>query len=530
MRNLDARQIAIREFQQALYGAAHPLGRRIEYEHLDNIGREDVIEFYETAWTPAGAVLVIDSGIAAGEVKSEVQKLWSAWNAPRAKPPVYAPVDATPARGVFFADKRDARRSVIVLGFPGGKLSDSDVAASLVAATLLAGSPTSLLQTQLERKPSWQTQAAARWLAGDVFPGRLEVQLHCNPPFTTDLLRLALEQLETLRTTAFTPGQVRDAAEFFQMQLAASLQAPGALVVEVERLGLFGLAANYLLTLQQQLHAVTPADVQRVAQSWKKDVITVSVAGSATLFDRPLADAGLPVTLVDLSIPPPRPIEPLSDAESLSRGRQWLDRMQQAIGELKRLQQINDMVYRSEGKLWLSGAVLPVKETSFWLAPETLRQEQEFPHGRFTVYYDGKLGWIHRPNGLSALPPSMVRQARDEIFQLPFRLALSNHLPNRVVCSLGANIVQITDDRGQGVRLFLDERTALPARVIYLSEEGPNRSVMVEQTWSEWKEFDGIRMPSRVTVKHNGRKFAESAVDSIRFNTGLNPRELGRKP
>lgn len=529
-RNYDPEAIALREFRASVYGRASELGRFIEYEHLDNVGREDAVEFYETRYSPGASVLVVEGDFAASRLKGEIGTMFSTWTMPRAKSAPY-PKSAPPAApGLFFADKRDARRSALIVGLAGPTLTDPAYAAWLVAAQILGGGPGSRLQTSLASKRQWETQAAVQMAGGEIHPSALQIRLGCQPAYTTALLQLVLSEIDKLRRTPPPDAELREAVARAQTELALRHQALGVLLAESERAAILGLGPDRVPALQRALTALTPDDVHRAVQAWTPNALTMTVVGSSTLFDAPLSSVGNSVVPLDLTIPSPRPIAPLTDPESLSRGLQWLERMQQAMGGLDKLQAIKDWVSDGEGTLWLGPSSMKYKETNRWIAPHTLRQEQDLPYGRSVLFYNGAVGWVARPTGLAQMTAPMIRQAEDELFQLPFTLAVSNLVKDRTVCSLGANIVQITNSGGQGVRMYLDEQTALPARLTYLSQEPGNRSVLVEQSLSAWKEFDGIPMPTRIVVKHNGRRFTDLTIHSIRFNSGLDASELGRRP
>lgn len=529
-RNYDPDLIAAREFSAALYGASSPLSRRIEYEHLDNIGREDVVNFYQTRYAPASSVLVIEGDFAAAELKSTIISQFSDWAAPRAQTHPYPKLIHSPAPGLRFADKRDARRSAVLVGLLGPQASEPTFAASLAAAFLFGGGPGSRLHKALASKQQWEAQIAANLLGGDVYPASVQIKLSCRPSFTTELVQFVLAEIETFRAAPPLETDLRDAVSRAQAEIALQYQPLAALLAESERTALVGLGADRLPALQRQLTSLTPADVHRAAQGWTPDALLMVVVGSSTLFDSPLTSLGRPILPIDLSIPSPKPVAPRTDPESISRGQDWLKRMQQAMGGLDKLQSVKDWLSVAEGSVWLGSTSMKIKETNKWLAPHTLRQEQDLPYGRSVLFYNGEVGWIARPTGLAQMSLSMIRQAEDELLQLPFTLALSNLTQGRTVCSLGANIIQITSGPDKAVRVYFDEQTGLPARLTYLSEATGSRSVMVEHALSNWREFDGIRMPTRIIVKHNGRKFTDLTIQSTRFNSGISGLDLGRRP
>jgi len=85
-RNDSASGIASREFSEILYGRDTPYGWRMEYEHVDNIQRKDLIAFYRRYFFPANVMLAIQGDFSASEMKARLEKLFAGWTVKQ--PPV----------------------------------------------------------------------------------------------------------------------------------------------------------------------------------------------------------------------------------------------------------------------------------------------------------------------------------------------------------------------------------------------------------------------------------------------------------
>ncbi len=42
--------------------------------------------------------------------------------------------------------------------------------------------------------------------------------------------------------------------------------------------------------------------------------------------------------------------------------------------------------------------------------------------------------------------------------------------------------------------------------------------------------MDGVKVPFKVTIDQNGKKFGEAVIQEFKINTGLKPEELSQKP
>ena len=52
----------------------------------------------------------------------------------------------------------------------------------------------------------------------------------------------------------------------------------------------------------------------------------------------------------------------------------------------------------------------------------------------------------------------------------------------------------------------------------------------IEEFYSDFREVSGMRIPFRIEVNQNGARFLEATINEVKFNTGVDPAELGKKP
>jgi hypothetical protein len=161
-----------------------------------------------------------------------------------------------------------------------------------------------------------------------------------------------------------------------------------------------------------------------------------------------------------------------------------------------------------------------------FLAPDTLRQERQMPFGKQVVFSDGKTGWIASGGKVMDMPPAVVEQARQQVFRQLFWLALSDRDPDRAIAAEGAAAVRISGRSGDEATLELDEKTSLPAKVTY----SPAGSGEVVESYSDWRDVNGYKLPFAITIQRDGQPFAVLQVKGYRFNAGLKTEDLAKKP
>ncbi len=114
--------------------------------------------------------------------------------------------------------------------------------------------------------------------------------------------------------------------------------------------------------------------------------------------------------------------------------------------------------------------------------------------------------------------------------RLYFPLLLSDRLPDRTVNWISEGTLEISNGQAGTVRLFVDEKTAMPAKVEYSSAAMNGPPSTVDETFDSFADVDGIKVPRHITIIQNGRKYAEVVVESVQINTGLKAADLSKKP
>jgi len=124
------------------------------------------------------------------------------------------------------------------------------------------------------------------------------------------------------------------------------------------------------------------------------------------------------------------------------------------------------------------------------------------------------------------MPAEVLKQARGELFRvLPAMLLAAS----RTVNGVDENTVEITGG-GETVRLVMDPATGLPARMVYRGMGETGAPTEVVESFSDWREEQGLRLPFKITVEEGGKKVADAVVSGYKINSGLTAQEVGKRP
>jgi hypothetical protein len=235
------------------------------------------------------------------------------------------------------------------------------------------------------------------------------------------------------------------------------------------------------------------------------------------------------VSLVEPGVSVWRTAHSMLQTENAPSGVQLLRRAQDAMGGAAKLAAVRDTMHVMEITLEPAAGGYKMKQVSRYVAPDQFRSEQETPFGRIVVYSDGKDGWMTTPQGTTPLPAATLATARGVIFRQPTALMLSDRDPSRSVKAVGTDAVEVSSAEGETARIEFDPETRLPLRQIYQTAGTGGRRVTRIETFSDWRDVDGLRFPFRAVQLEDGTKMLELVVSEYRVNTGLTAADLRKQ-
>jgi hypothetical protein len=108
-------------------------------------------------------------------------------------------------------------------------------------------------------------------------------------------------------------------------------------------------------------------------------------------------------------------------------------------------------------------------------------------------------------------------------------MLLSDGTVGRAVKAVDDRTVEISDKSGQVVRLVTDPETGLPRSARYDTATATGE-VAVTETYSDYREVGGLKLPFHISITAGGRNYAEVTVKSFQANTGLQVKDLEKQP
>lgn len=531
-RNDDAHGISQREFDSLIYGPKTPYGWQIEYATLDNIKREDVAAFYKRYYFPANVILAVQGDFSAPEMKAKLEKLFASWNAQQSPVPPFPAVNASPKPGIYVATKTDVTQTNLVLGQLGGVLRDKDYPALEVMADILGGGFQSRLFQKVRTQLGYAYDVSSTWSADYDHPGIFEITSSTKSASTADTLKAINAEVERIRSQEVTAEELESAKQTVLNGFIFNFDTPSKTLNRLLTYRYYGYPDDFIFQYQKAVEQVTRADILRVAKQYIDPARFVMVAvGNPKDFATPLASLGLPVSNLDITIPAPP--KSATRAQGVSgppqpKGAALLAKMAQAMGGESNLAAVKDMTQKAELNLDPTAGALKANQTESWIASGHYREENVLPFGKVISYSDGKTGWVSSPQGTMTIPEPERKQISFELFRMWSPLIASAQNSDREIKDEANGTIRISDKAGNTILISIDPATGLPLSENYSEAGTPGEDVM--ETYADWQETNGVKLPHKITITQNGRHFADIKVNSVTINQGLTPEQLAKKP
>jgi zinc protease len=532
-RNDEPQEILEREFAENIYGKDNSYGWRMEYATLDRITRADIQAFHRRYFFPANVLLAVWGDFDTAQMKVALEKLFTGWTASQPPVPPFPAVSARPAPGVYLAVKtQDLTQTFFSMGELGGQFRDKDYPALEIMANILGGGFQSRLFQRVRTDMGNAYEIGASWAANYDHPGMFQISGSTKSFSTVDTIKAIQEEVERIRTSEVSDDELKTAKDTALNSLVFAFDTNAKTLGRMLTYEYYGYPKNFIQQYQKALEAVTRADVLRAAKErLRPSQFTIVAVANPRDLGKPIESLGLPVHQIDLTIPAPKRETAAADPAGLEKGKRILARAQQAAGGVERLAAVKDYTRSAELQVSAPGAgSVRVHEIESWIAPAYLRQENRMPAGSITAYFDGQGGWIATPGGSGPLGGPQLEQVRGDLFRQYFRLLLSDRIEGRTVNAIGDDAVEISDGDGQSAQAAFDPETGLMRTLRYQTVTMKGPPVSVENSFSGFREVNGVKVPFQCVISQGGNKFADVTVTDFKVNSGLSPAELEKRP
>jgi zinc protease len=262
----EPRAIAVVQFDDALFGDEHPYGAFVDEASLRALTRADLVNFHGTRYRPDNAVLIVVGDVNAADMRPMLTAAFGGWEPGGAAP---AKVDTAPqvtGRTVYLVDKPGAAQSEIRIGRIGAPRVTEDYFALMVMNTILGGSFTSRLNSNLREDKGYSYGAGSRF---DMRPvaGPFQAGAAVQTEVTDKALVEFMKELTEISQTV-TEEELERARNYVALRFPGRFQTVAGIADQLGEAYLYDLPPDYFNDYVEDVLAVSMEDVNRVAKEY----------------------------------------------------------------------------------------------------------------------------------------------------------------------------------------------------------------------------------------------------------------------
>jgi predicted Zn-dependent peptidase len=269
--------VASLAFNAIVFPEGHPYHASLTGDSLSTLGLDSTVvrEFYHQAFCAGRATLIVTGDMDLAEASAAIQRHFGGWQdcptaparAVEAKHDLASPVNLTiDQTQVYLIDKPGAAQSVIRIGGPGISRHHEDYIAIGVMNTILGGSFSSRLNSNL-RETKGYTYGARSQFSYRPMPGPFTAGASVRTDVTDSSLVEFFREIRAIRDAPVSPTELERAKAYLALGLAGDFETTSQMAGKVAELLTFGLPLIYYNNYVQRVMAVTAEDVVRVARA-----------------------------------------------------------------------------------------------------------------------------------------------------------------------------------------------------------------------------------------------------------------------
>ncbi|ALI99114.1 insulinase family protein [Rufibacter tibetensis] len=510
-----------RNAQQALlYGKTHPYGEVITEKTVGNISLTDVQNYYTSYFRPNIGYLAIVGDITPKDAKKLVKEYFGKWKNADVKQNTYPVPAALAGNQVAVIDRPNSVQSNISVTYavdlkPG---SPDAIAASLMNNIL--GGSFARLDANLREKHAY-TYGSNSSLSNDRISGRFSAFASVRNTVTDSAFTQIMFEMDRLRKEPVSAEELQKVKNMIIGSFARSLENPLTVAMFAINTARYNLPQDYYANYLKNVAAVTPADIQRVAQKYlqPEKAYLVAVGNAREISDKlKRFNANQPIAYLNAF--GEKVDAPLMSLPAGVNVQTVLAAYINAIGGKANVEKVKDLTIKRTMKVPGAQLAVTVQQKGADKSLMTIRfNENEINR----VAINGTKGAIITQGQVKEMSPAELQDQKLDIWtnflnydQLGVKLAL-----NQVekVEGRDAYKLELTLPSGKKSYHYFDKETGLKIREVATEQTSVGTANQTTDL-KDYREVNGIKFPHQIDL-HIGSQVITSTVNSVEINKNL---------
>ncbi len=292
--------VASRVSSVLAFGRNHPSGEYLTEKSINNVTLEDVKDNYRTYFVPANAYLVITGDIKVKDAQKMAKKLFGSWTKGSAPNISYTDPTNVQYTQINFIDMPNAVQSEIaVVNTVKLPMSDPDFFPIMLANQVVGGDFNSYLNMNLREANGW-TYGARSSISPNRYVTAFTSASQVRNSVTDSAVVEFMKELKRIRTEKVDPSVLANVKAGYIGRFVMQVDKPQTIARFALNIETEGLPADFYTNYIKNINAVTPEDIQRVANKYfLTDNSRIIVVGKGADIFGPLEKLGIPMFYFD---------------------------------------------------------------------------------------------------------------------------------------------------------------------------------------------------------------------------------------
>ncbi|HET7436057.1 MAG TPA: pitrilysin family protein [Thermoanaerobaculia bacterium] len=262
-------------FPNHAYGRYFPTN-----EMLGGYTLDQVRGFYDRNFGAARAAIYVVGVFDQAAAERAIRTALGDWKA--GNPATTVSLSPTSRRSIYLIDRPGSVQSTVIVGLPSITPASNDYVPFVVTNSLLGGSFGSRITSNIREQKGYTyspSSAINARLGAGTWAETADVTTNVTGPSIKEIIG----EIERLRNEPPTAAELQGIQNYLAGSFVLRNSSRAGIVNQLAFLDLYGLTEDYLRTYVQRIYATTPADLQRMAQSYiDPSKLTIVIAGDAS--------------------------------------------------------------------------------------------------------------------------------------------------------------------------------------------------------------------------------------------------------
>jgi len=475
------------------------------------------------------------------EVIAKITEFFGDWEKGSTPIPPLPEVDYQWRNQVYYVEKNDVNQTNIFVGHIGGLTTDPDYPDRIVMNNVLGAANSGRMFNTVRTKEGLAYMAEASYLSRFAYPGFFYGVTSTKSESTVKAIRETMKVISSMQTEPPTDWELTKARDSYLNSFVFNFDSKAEVVNRLMNYDYHGIPDDFLQKTKERIENVTGDDVVAAAnKNLHPDQLLVVVVGKGEDFDEPLSALGLgPVDTLDITIPSGEKKRELSiTPENLERGAGILAQAVTAHGGTDKFNEIKSVSSNGTMTMIMQGQEIPLQFESMSVFHSKEKTVVSFMGRNMYSIRDGDAGWKtdQMTGGITEMTVDEIASMEDGSRRSTMRIFQESGQPGCKALFDGTG-----ESNGRAVEfiVMLDEADETICRLAFDAEthELVSKSYWgetmagegnVEETYGDWKEVEGVRLPMLVNSFMDGQKIGSEAFNEYNVNVEIPEGAFGK--